>query len=365
MPSHYFKLMHAQLKRVAVIMAGGSGERFWPLSRVDRPKQLLRLSSPSATMLEEAIERIAPLCGSDAVYVSTSANLAPFIVGAGVVPEAQVLAEPLKRNTLGALVWSVAALLAKGYDLKTSVAILTADHRIAPPAAFRACVEDALSVAETEGGLVTIGIRPDRPETGYGYIEADLAARRGAGYVAKSFREKPDVETAKAFLASGSFLWNSGMFFFTLGGFCDALAETQPDAKSTLDQIVDALNAGDYEAAKLNFERVKNESIDYAVMERASNVSVVPSRFDWDDLGAWDALERSMLLDSAGNVNEGATILIDSAGCIVYNESEARIVAVLGMNDVVVVSTDDAVLVCPKSEAQRVKQIVQAVEART
>ena len=307
------------------------------------------------------MERITPLCGARGVYVSTSAKLASHIVAAGVVPEAQVLAEPLKRNTLGALVWSVAALLAKGHPAETGVAILTADHRIAPPAAFRACVEDALSIAEGDGGLVTIGIRPDRPETGYGYIEADLGAHRGAGYSAKSFREKPDLETAKGFVAAGSFLWNSGMFFFTLGGFLEALAETQPDARAAMDNIVASLTAGDNKAAQRHFERVPNKSIDYAVMERASKVSVVPSRFDWDDLGAWDALERSMPLDPAGNVDEGQTILIDSKRCIVYNDDPVKLVAVLGMEDVVVVCTADAVLVCPKTEAQRVKQVVQAL----
>jgi mannose-1-phosphate guanylyltransferase len=357
--------MHAQLNRVAVIMAGGSGERFWPLSRADRPKQLLRLSSPTATMLEEAVERIIPLFGAKGVYVSTSAKLAPHIVAAGVVPEAHVLAEPLKRNTLGALVWSVAALLAEGRSPETGVAILTADHRIAPPAAFRACVEDALAVAETEGGLVTIGIRPDRPETGYGYIEADLGERRGAGYAAKSFREKPDLATAKAFVASGSFLWNSGMFFFTLGGFRQALEETQPDARTALDRVVEALTAGDQAAAQRHFEQVKNESIDYAVMERAPKVSVLPSRFDWDDLGAWDALERSMPLDPAGNVVEGATVVVDSTGCVVYNDVPQKTVAVLGMHDVIVVCTEDAVLVCPKAQAQRVKEIVQVVFDRS
>ncbi|MHB8636264.1 MAG: mannose-1-phosphate guanylyltransferase [Fimbriimonadaceae bacterium] len=355
--------MDAQLNRVAVIMAGGSGERFWPLSRPDRPKQLLRLSNPTATMLEEAVERITPLCGATHVYVSTSAKLAPHIVAAGVIPASQVLAEPIKRNTLGALVWSTAALFAQGCGPETSVAILTADHRIAPPAAFRACVEDALAIAETEGGLVTIGIRPDRPETGYGYIEADLTAPRGAGFAALSFREKPDLATAEAFLAAGSFLWNSGMFFFTLREFVKALEETQPEVRVALDRIAECLGTGDDNAAERHFEKIKSESIDYAVMERAQKVSVVPSRFDWDDLGAWDALERSMPLDAAGNVSEGAAILIDSEGNVVYNDDPSKTVAILGMRDVIVVSTKDAVLVCPKSHAQRVKEIVQALAA--
>ncbi len=345
-------------------MAGGSGERFWPLSRADRPKQLLRLSSPTATMLEEAVERISPLCGPGGVYVSTSTFLGDVMVRAGVVPENRVLAEPLKRNTLGALVWSVAALIAEGRPLDTGVAILTADHKIASAEAFRECVWDALDVAEQEGGLVTIGIRPDRPETGYGYIEADLASSRGAGFVAKGFREKPDLETARDFLAAGSFLWNSGMFFFTLAGFREALSETQPEASLALEGIVEALRAGDRATASRQFERLPNLSIDYAVMERASKVSVLPSRFEWDDLGAWDALERSMPLDAACNVCEGEALLVDTRGSIVYNDVAGKIVAVLGMEDVIVVNTPDAVLVCPKSAAQRVKEIVTKLQDR-
>ena len=148
------------------------------------------------------------------------------------------------------------------------------------------------------------------------------------------------------------------MFFFTLGGFREALAETQPEALVTMDRIIEALKAGDRKTAERHFEAVKNESIDYAVMERASKVSVVPSQFDWDDLGAWDALERSMQLDASGNVDEGTTILIDSKGSVVYNDVPTVTVAVLGMKDVIVVCTENAVLVCPKSEAQRVKEIV-------
>lgn len=314
-------------------------------------------------MLEEAVERIAPLCGAHRVYISTSAKLGPHIVAAGVVPQSQVLAEPLKRNTLGALVWSIASLLAEGHRPETSVAILTADHRISPPAAFRACVEDALSVAEREGGLVTIGIRPDRPETGYGYIETDHTVKRGPAYRAASFREKPDLDRAKQFLEAGTFLWNSGMFFFTIAAFREALEAAQPESDVALGQIVEALRASDHDAARKHFEAVKSESVDYAVMEKASKVSVVPSRFDWDDLGAWDALERSMPLDAAGNVDEGRTILIDSRGSVVYNDVATKTVAVLGMRDVIVVCTEHAVLVCPKSQAQLVKQIVERAES--
>ncbi len=212
--------------------------------------------------------------------------------------------------------------------------------------------------------MVTIGIRPDRPETGYGYIEADLDSPRGAGFVAKSFREKPDLETAEAFLKAGRFLWNSGMFFFTLEGFLAAIAETQPETRAAMDDIVEALKAKNPARASKHFERLPNLSIDYAVMEKAANVIIVPSRFEWDDLGAWDALERSLPLNGDGCIAEGETLLIDSQGCIVYNDSKTALVTVLGMEDIIVVCTDGAVLVCPKSQAQRVKEIVKAVADR-
>lgn len=347
-------------------MAGGSGERFWPVSREHRPKQLLKLSSPTASMLDEAVERIEPLVGAKAVFVSTSAHLRSHIEAAGTIPRERILAEPSKRNTLGALVWSVSSLVALGNEPdETSVAILTADHKIGPPGVFRGCVETALDLAESEGGIVTIGIRPDRPETGYGYIEADMESPHGAGFASLGFREKPDLATAEKFLAAGSFLWNSGMFFFTIAEFLSALAETQPHSHAAALEITAALKANDEAGASKAFERLPSLSVDFAVMEAAPRVFVVPSTFDWDDLGAWDALERAMPTDPHGTVSHGETVLIDSPGSIVYNDSHGRIVSVLGMSDVIVVATDDAVLVCPKDQAQRVKEIVRALEDRS
>jgi mannose-1-phosphate guanylyltransferase len=356
--------MQNDFTRLAVIMAGGSGERFWPLSRGSRPKQLLHLTSPSETMLEEAVRRIEPLVGKEGVFVSTSAKLAEPIAEHGVVSRDHVLSEPAKRNTLGALVWSIAELIARGHNPDTtSVAVLTADHAIRPAEAFRECVASALALGETEGGIVTIGIRPTRPETGYGYVEAAMEESHGAGYRGLSFREKPDAATAESFLEAGSFLWNSGMFFFTLAGFLSALATTQPASHTLLLGIANHLQAGEFVQAKALFEELPNLSIDYAVMEKAPNVFVVPSCFEWDDLGAWDALDRSYKADSERNVSKGEVVIVDSSDSIVYNDT-AGTVAVLGMTDVVVVATEGAMLVCPKSQAQRVKEIVQALAAR-
>lgn len=355
-------------KRVAVVIAGGSGERFWPLSRPGRPKQLLRLTDPDATMLEEAVRRLQPLCGQDGVYVATSAALREPILESGVVPEAHVWSEPLRRNTLGALVWIVAQLLATGLE-DASVAIVTADHLIGEPDRFRACVSAALDVAEDHGGIVTLGIPPTRPETGYGYIEEDLEesvqTRDGrTAHRSRSFREKPSPQTAEEFLQAGCFLWNSGMFFFSVAGFLKELAHAQPESHEIAIAIAEALKAGDQDGAVRHFERLPNLSVDYAVMERAERVYVLRTDFPWDDVGAWDAMERTLPLDEHGNVVQGNALALESEGSIVINDEPSVTVGTLGLRDIVVVVTKDAVLVCPKDQAQRVRLITQAIAAR-
>lgn len=355
-------------KRVAVVIAGGSGERFWPLSRPGRPKQLLRLTDPNATMLEEAVSRVHPLCGQDGVFVATSAALREPVLASGVVPDDHVWSEPARRNTLGALAWIVAQLLAHGHH-DTSVAVLTADHLIGDPKKFRACVSAALDIAEDHGGIVTLGIPPTRPETGYGYIEENaeesVEARDGrAAHRSRSFREKPSPQTAEEFLQAGTFLWNSGMFFFTVAQFLSELAHAQPDSHSIVLAIAEALRRKDETEAVRQFERLPNLSVDYAVMERAERVYVLRTDFPWDDVGAWDAMERTLPRDAHGNVVQGDAVVLESNGCVVMNEASGITVGTLGLRDVVVVVTDDAVLVCPKDQAQRVRLITQALAAR-
>jgi mannose-1-phosphate guanylyltransferase len=214
-------------RRVAVILAGGSGERFWPVSTRERPKQFLRLTDPERSLLREAAERAAALVGWESTYVSTGRHLASATAAECTsLPPENVLAEPTKRNTLGALVWVAASLIAKHPDdwAETTVAVLTADHRIAPEPAFHETVRQAMSLAEESGGLVTIGIPPDRPETGYGYIEL------GEGSSVRRFTEKPDAATAAQYLAGGRHLWNSGMFFWTLAAFMAELVAAEPEA---------------------------------------------------------------------------------------------------------------------------------------
>ncbi len=361
--------------RIAVIMAGGTGERFWPLSRTARPKQLLCLTRPDLSLLEEAIERISPLIPPERILIATSATVAAPIRAALAssvlgVPAENIIVEPAKRNTAGALAFAAAHAAARWPDRSVSMAVLTADHCIGLPDRFRATVAGALDAAERERALVTIGVVPDRPETGYGYIEIAAGAAAAAGDIqvlpVASFREKPDCATAEQFVASGRFLWNSGMFFWTIEAFLGELERAAPAHATASREMAEAIAAGDEAATAKIFEGLEDVSIDYALMERAGRVLVARAEFPWDDVGAWDALARSFPADAMGNVALGEPILIDTRDTIVYNEPGAgeMAVAVLGVEGLVVVVSKDGVLVAPRERAQEVKKIVGELKRR-
>lgn len=358
--------------RVAVIMAGGSGERFWPLSRMNRPKQLLRLADPEKTLLEQSVERLQPLIGPENIIIATAPHLvAPSQNQVPALPQGNVQAEPHKRNTAGCLVWVAANILAQHPDARetVSMAVLAADHRISPDEGFRATVDEALTIAETLGGIVTIGIKPDRPETGYGYIETVADADNlGTDQVpvrqVKRFCEKPDRETAEQFLAQGGFFWNSGTFFWTLDTFLTELEAAAPNLYAAVYGIRDAIAAGDTTRAHDIFAELPSISIDYALMEKAKQVYVAEAAFDWDDVGAWDALERTFATDQLGNVSQGDAVLVESGNSIVVNEHPGITTCLLGVDNLVVVVTGDAILICPKDRAQHVRSIVEHLKSK-
>lgn len=355
-------------RRIAIIMAGGSGERFWPVSRREHPKQLLKLADPDKSLLQQTIDRISGLVRSEDIYIATAPHLAKPIKDAMPnLGEDQILAEPHKRNTGGCLVWVAANLLAKGADPdSTSMAILAADHRVTPDAEFCRTVDAALITAETSGGLVTVGIPPTRPETGYGYIEQSdsppAMPREVPVFSVSRFREKPDIESAKQFVASGKFFWNSGTFYWTLRAFLTNLEKHSPELYAGVHSIADALRGGDIAAADQLFASLPNLSIDYALMEKAESVYVARATFEWDDVGAWDAVERAIPLDDSHNVSIGENLLIDTAGSIVLNYSDKVITCAVGLEDITIVVTDDAVMVCPKNKVQDVKKIVEKLK---
>ena len=353
--------------RYAVIMAGGSGERFWPVSRQNRPKQLLRLTHPEQTLLEEAVLRAEPMFGGGNTFVATGHSLRESILATGLIQAENVLAEPCKKNTLGCLAWVAANLVARhaGKEGEVSIAVLTADHAIGTPDVFRKTLDKALTTAESTGGLVTIGIKPVRPETGYGYVELAEVVDASAPEVFRvsKFREKPDLKTAEHYVGSGNYLWNSGMFFWTLKAFLSEMSHANPEVFQTIVQMATLIRQGSEDAAATVFADLPSESIDYALLEKASQVYTVAGSFPWDDVGAWDALERSLPTDENSNVVLGDAIAVESEGTIIYNDSDRMLATTIGVKDLIIVVTDNAVLVCPKSEAQRVKEILKKLPA--
>jgi mannose-1-phosphate guanylyltransferase len=355
-------------QRFGVIMAGGAGERFWPVSRRDRPKQLLRLTRADKTLLQESVDRLAPLIPPERILVATAAHLVEPIRSAGTgLPAENVIGEPCRRNTAGCLAFAAAHLIARGGDPATlSMAVLTADHCIGDEDRFREDVGTALAAAEGEGALVTIGVPPTRPETGYGYVEAEQAAPEGRAVPVSQFYEKPDAETARHYVDSGRFLWNSGMFFWTVAAFLSELDRAGTKHARAARAMAAALVAGDEERVQTVFEGLENISIDYALMEKAHTVRVVRARFAWDDVGAWDALDRSFPRDADGNVAVGDPVLIDTRDSVVYNEpgADARAVSVVGVEGLAVIVSADGVLVVPKDRAQDVRRAVDELKKR-
>lgn len=358
-------------RRFAVIMAGGSGERFWPFSRRLHPKQMLKLADPDRSLIVQSVDRARHMVANDDVIIATAPHLvAPLREAVPDLPQENVIAEPHKRNTAGCLVWTAATLMARhaGEEDGISMAIITADHRVDPDEGFARTMDAALTVAEQNGGLATIGIRPDRPETGYGYIEVGDGEAHIAHDIAVrpvgNFREKPDAPTAQQYLDSGRYLWNSGTFFWPLRAFLDELEHAAPDLHAATLQIRDALAAGDEAKANAIFEGLRNISIDYALMERAKKVFVAEAAFQWDDVGSWDALERSLPSDADGNVTQGDAIVVDAKNNVILSNDPNVVVTVLGVEGLVVAVTGDAVLVLPKDRAQDVRQIVEQLKAR-
>ncbi|HIJ73707.1 MAG TPA: hypothetical protein HPP83_06345 [Candidatus Hydrogenedentes bacterium] len=362
--------------QVGVIMAGGSGERFWPLSRRRRPKQLLCLSSETDTMLGEAVQRIEPLIAPEYIYVATGRGLVDVIRDARVgVPDENVIAEPCKRNTAGCLAYAAAHMLARygGDGSNIIMAVTTADHRIGDTERFRKTVSAALAAAEGESALVTVGVVPTRPETGYGYIQVREDVRVAPCndgdvpvYQVVAFHEKPSRERAQDFSDTGHYFWNSGMFFWRISTFLEELEQARPALAAATRDMAGAMQNGDPQGVERIFEALEDISIDYALMEHASNVRVARADFPWDDIGAWPALDRTRARDENGNIEFGDPVVIDCEDTIVYNAvgAEDMAVSVIGMEDAVVVVTQDAVLVARKDRAQDVRHAVRALRER-
>ncbi len=340
----------------ALILAGGSGTRFWPLSRRARPKQLLALDG-ERSLLQETAARLAPLAAPADLWVCTTRELGDAVRRQlPEVPPEQVLEEPVGRNTAPAIAWSVASMPAEARQ--GVVAVLPSDHRIADPAAFRDVLARAAAVVERDDRVMTLGVKPYRVEPGFGHLElgepltGDPELRRVVRFV-----EKPPPETAEQFVRSGNHLWNAGMFVFRGATLLELLARHQPELAAGVAEIA----AAPARAAEL-YPRLPAISIDYALMEKLDDLGTLPLDCGWSDLGSWEALAEVLPPDAAGNAARGDAVALDAAGNLLL--ADAGTVAVLGVRDLVVVRTADAVLVLPKERSQEVRRIVAELAAR-
>ena len=348
----------AKTRIVPVILSGGSGTRLWPLSRGARPKQLLSLTA-AETMLQLTARRTSDPRQFTAPIVVANTRHADEIevqLAAAGTPAGALILEPVGRNTAPAI--ALAALSAEPSDI---LLVMPSDHVIADPDAFRAAIASALPLVTT-GWLVTFGIAPDGPETGYGYIAIGEPLVPGVNRVA-SFVEKPDLATAQAYHAGGAHAWNGGIFLFRADAYLDALAKHAP---GILAASRAAIAGAAREGARIHPEQVAfaaspSDSIDYAVMEKAAKVAVVPVEMGWSDVGSWDALHALAEQDAAGNAHHGEVVAIDTSGCLI--RTDGPVVAAVGVSDLIVIATGDAVLILPRGQSQGVKRAVEALKA--
>ena len=357
-------LMSSQVH--AVILAGGSGTRFWPASRRRLPKQFLALGGRGdEPLIAATVRRIQAIVPPERVWIATSASLVEATASlVPHVPRSQMLGEPLARNTAPGIGWASAAVARA--DPRAIVAVLPADHFIGDEVAFRSVLERALSTA-AEGWLTTVGVVPTRPETGYGYIELGAPISEGVS-AAVRFIEKPDRERAQAFVAGGRHLWNAGMFFFQTSTMRDAIAKHLPALAAGLDRLDEAALRGDEARALAEiFPTLPAISIDHGIMEKVERIAVVPGSFHWNDVGSWEVAWEMAERDARGNAVPPDTITVDASNNLVKDLSRdagRKRWALVGVRDLVVVETDDAVLVMPRDRAQDVRAVVDALEKR-
>ncbi len=362
----------------AVIMAGGVGKRFWPASRRSRPKQLLALGPSEKSLLRATVDRIGSLIPAERTIVVTSASLLDAVTAElDTVPKENFLAEPVGRNTAPCVGWAAHSVLRR--DPEAVLAVLPADHYISDAAAFTDVLERSLAAAAA-GDLVTVGIQPTRAETGYGYLElgddmgsnGDVGSNdeggtqmNGEARRVHRFVEKPEKARAEQFVASGRYLWNSGMFFFRADVIRDAIQTHLPSLGQELEQY-DRAAASNQETSRVQetYQTLPDISIDHGVMEKERRVAVVEGSFGWSDLGSWTSSWELSSQNADGNAVPADAVTIDTRGCMVRAPNGKR-VALVGVRDLVIVDTADALLVVPRDRAQQVKDVVAEFEERS
>lgn len=347
------------MKTTAVIMAGGRGERFWPKSRNDFPKQFLSLTSDGKTMIQKTVQRILPLVSYDDIFIVTNQKYVGLVKEQlPRIPDENILAEPMAKNTAPCIGLACAVIRKKYQD--AMMLVLPSDHLIRYEPMYIDTLKQAISVAEQDNTLVTIGITPTYAETGYGYINfsRDTQENRMCVYKVNRFVEKPDIDTAKKYLASGDYLWNSGMFVWKVSSIMNDFARFLPETYEGLERIEESVGQDNFEQVlRTEFEKFKSESIDFGIMEKSDSIYVVSGSFGWDDVGSWLALERINTTNEYGSYVKGDVITINTKRSIVSGGK--RLIAMVGVEDMIVVDTDDTILICAKDSAQDIKKVIE------
>ncbi len=344
-----------------MIMCGGVGSRFWPASRQNKPKQFLDFMGTGRTLLQMTFDRILPLVDAERILVVTNAGYEQLIREQlpDVKPE-NILLEPARRNTAPCIAWAASHIAAM--DPEASMVVMPSDHLITRERVFIDALRSAFEFAEANDALLTLGIKPSRPETGYGYIQCGPEVAPGINRV-KTFTEKPNHELAKIFLASGEFLWNAGVFVWTAKNLLSGLQKHCPDiAQRFLESAAVFSTAGEQEWIAREFPACQAVSIDYALMEKATNVFVKQVDPGWSDLGTWSALHELAPKNRSGNVTHGCSVVSYNTSGTIFTETTAgKIIVVDGLKDYVVADTDNVLLICPLSHEQQIKQYVNDV----
>lgn len=347
-----------EIRFVPIILAGGKGERFWPLSRLNRPKQFLCLDGSGNTLLQETAQRLLSLAGGwEGLMVITSELLAERVrQQLPHLPQDNILLEPMGRDTAPAVAWASLEVKRRyGDNPNLIVGFFPADHHIGNPPQFTRILQKAIHFAAATQGIITLGIQPHYPATGYGYIEQGEPQCQEYDiilYKVTRFTEKPNQETAKQFIATGKYSWNSGMFIFPVAVILAELEKHSPHI------LLPLLKEG-----KSAYPQLPKISIDYALMEKTNLAYVIPADFGWDDLGDWNALDR-LLQKQDGNVVVGNCLVTDTENTILYNHQPEEIVVAIGVKDLVIVRVENATLIVPKSETQNIKKALQLLQQR-
>lgn len=357
------------MNNYAVIMAGGIGTRFWPKGTSKFPKQFLSIEDEKHSMIQQTFRRLEGIVPATNIFVVTNvAYKAITKKHLPKIPEDNIICEPFGKNTAPCI--GLTCLFIKQFDIKANVLVVPSDHIIKDTEEFQRVAKCGLKFTDENGGIVTLGIYPTKPETGYGYIQFDedrvtkITGRHHAGhslienvYKVKTFAEKPNLETAKAFIESGDFLWNSGMFIFRVDTMLGEMKRSLPDLHRCLGVLEkDLLSKNFTKTLELEYAKLKSISIDYGVMEKSEQVFTIKSHFDWSDVGSWDEIYNLKGKDGEGNVKTGRTVTINTKNCLIINDQ--RISAVIGVEDLLIIDTDNGLLICKKGESQNVKEVV-------